>query len=169
MLVPYNFAPVGWAFCQGQILPIAQNTALFSLLGTYYGGNGTSTFALPNLQGNIAIGQGQGPGMPSYAMGETTGAQNVTLLTSQIPPHHHVHQGASGTQTTSNPVGNNFGEPARSGGKDYYVVPPTPGSTAQMNAAELQLAGGNLPHNNMMPYLVLNYVIALRGIYPTRA
>jgi microcystin-dependent protein len=169
MVVPYTFAPVGWAFCQGQLLPISQNTALFSLLGTQYGGNGTSTFALPNLQGNIPIGQGTGPGLPTYAMGETGGVANVTLLTTEIPAHSHVHQGVSAVGTTDNPVSNNFGELKREGGESYYVAAPAQGSTALMNQNALQTAGGSQAHSNLQPYLVLNYVIALRGVFPTRS
>jgi len=168
MLVPYNFAPSGWAFCQGQVLPISQNAALFSLLGTFYGGNGTSTFALPNLQGSMPIGQGTGPGLPGYVMGEQGGVQNVTLLATEIPSHTHVHQGAGSDGSSTNPVGNNFGDLSRSE-KAYYVTPPAPGSTALMNIGALQQTGGGQPHSNLQPYLVMNYVIALRGIYPSRS
>jgi microcystin-dependent protein len=168
MLVPYSFAPAGWAFCQGQILPISQNAALFSLLGAYYGGNGTSNFALPNLQGNIPIGQGAGPGLPEYSMGETGGVQSVSLLTSEMPIHSHVHYGDGTVASSANPVGMTFGDLSRTE-KSYYVAPPAQGSTALMNPGVLQPAGGNQPHNNMQPYLVMNYVIALRGVFPTRS
>jgi microcystin-dependent protein len=169
MLVPYTFAPYGWAFCQGQLLPIAQNTALFSLLGTAFGGDGRSTFALPNLQGNIPIGQGQGQALPYYLIGETGGAQNVTLLATEMPIHAHVQQGTSGEPTSSTPIGNNFGELARTSRNSFYVAPPDSKTSAQMNFAELQVAGNNQAHSNMQPYLVLNYVIALTGVYPPRS
>ncbi len=169
MLVPYNFAPSGWAFCQGQLLPISQNTALFSLLGTFYGGNGVSTFALPNLQGTVPIGQGTGSGLSTYSVGDTGGVAAETLVSAEMPSHKHTQQGSSGGQTVFSPIGNNFGEAGRTGGHDWYVPPPTPSTTAMMNPAELQMTGGSQSHPNMQPYLVMNYVIALRGIYPARS
>jgi microcystin-dependent protein len=166
LLVPYNFAPKNFAFCQGQLLPISQNTALFSILGTNYGGDGRSTFALPNLQSCIPVGQGQGPGLSPYVVGQTGGTDTVTLVTTQIPSHAHVQQGISGAATSQSPAATTF---APGGGRghalSYYIAPPT---TATMNASALAPTGGGQAHNNMMPYLVLNYVIALTGVFPPR-
>ena len=153
-LTAFNFAPKGWAFCNGQLMSISQNTALFSLLGTYYGGDGRSTFALPNLQGQAVVGQGQGPGLSDHFIGETGGEESVTLLTSEMPSHTHTTQ-AAGDQTSVRPAGL---APAPGG---YYGTP---------NAATMftNPTGGSMPHNNMQPYLVLNYIIALQGIFPPR-
>jgi microcystin-dependent protein len=162
-ILPFNFAPKGWAFCNGQLLPISQNTALFSLLGTTYGGDGKSTFSLPNLEGSVAIGQGQGQGLSQRFLGEQSGEQFVTLLTSEMPAHNH------GVTTNITPAtlgtGSNTLGFARSGGGNGYKagVPNTP-----LDPATLTLAGGSLPHNNMMPYLTLNYNIALQGVFPPR-
>jgi microcystin-dependent protein len=170
ILVPYNFAPQGWAFCEGQLLPIAQNTALFSLLGTYYGGNGTSNFQLPNLQGNIAVGQGQGPGLSPYDIGQTGGATSVTLNTSHLPAHTHTIP-ASITPGHITVPGSVYalGSGAR-GSVPVYAAPATEAtSPATMSGNVCAVAGGGQPHNNLMPYLVLNYIIALVGIYPSRS
>jgi microcystin-dependent protein len=167
LLVPYNFAPKNFAFCQGQLLPIMQNTALFSILGTNYGGDGRSTFALPNLQSSVPVGMGQGPGLSPYYIGETGGTDTVTLISSQIPTHNHVHQGTSGAASSLSPAATTF---APGGGRghalSYYIAPPT---SATMNVSALTSTGGNQPHSNMMPYLVLNYVIALAGVFPPRS
>jgi microcystin-dependent protein len=163
--VSFNFAPFGWALCNGQILPISQNTALFSLLGTFYGGNGTSNFALPNLQGLAPMSQGNGPGLTQRIIGETGGEPNVTLLLSQIPAHSHNAMNAPAS-TTGTPATNTvFGGGGR-GKADAYA--PAPGSPALMNPLAVTTVGGSLPHNNMPPYLVLNFVIALQGIFPSR-
>ena len=158
-----NFAPTGWAFCNGQILPISQNTALFSLLGTTYGGNGTSTFALPNLQGSAPMHQGDGPGLTSRSLGETGGSQTVTLVTSEIPAHTHqlMHSGGSANTGTPSPdVG--F---ARTGVAQIYAG----GNPDAMAPAQgLFPAGSSTPHNNMQPYLTLNFCIALQGVFPPR-
>jgi microcystin-dependent protein len=168
-LVGFNFAPVGWAFCQGQLLPISQNTALFSLLGTFYGGNGTSTFALPNLQGCVIVGQGQGPGLSPYEIGQAGGASSVTFNVNELPSHNHNvpasatagHGGVPGPTVA-------LGSGGR-GSQPIYATPSAQGaSPATMAAAECGSAGGSQPHNNMMPYLVLNYIIAVAGIFPTR-
>jgi microcystin-dependent protein len=155
--------------CNGQLLPISQNTALFSLLGTNFGGNGISTFALPNLQGSMPIGYGQGPGLPQYIIGETGGEQNVTLLTSQMPSHTHQHQGTTAIQATEVPTGATFGESGRSHPSVYYVAAPTPSTSAPMSPTELGIVGGSQAHPNMMPYLVMTYVIALQGQFPPRS
>ncbi|GGR33225.1 phage tail protein [Deinococcus ruber] len=161
-IFPFNFAPTGWAMCNGQILPISQNTALFSLLGTFYGGNGTSNFALPNLQGNAAIGVGQGPGLSVYDLGQTGGEATVTLLQSEIPAHTHVLQGLTDPAESGNPTGKLL---TRSTAGLVYGNTPT---GAQLAPVSIGVQGGNQPHNNMPPYLTLNYCIALQGIYPSR-
>ena len=161
----FNFAPRGWASCDGQILPISQNTALFSLLGTTYGGNGQSTFALPNLQGSTPIFWGQGPGLSLRDLGETGGEPTVNLQGTQIPVHQH------GVETyTGDPADSRIPSSATSLGV------PSPGSLYSTNAAGLQamnpqafaLAGGSLPHNNMQPNLVVFFAIALQGVFPPR-
>lgn len=159
----FNFAPTGWAQCNGQILPISQNTALFSLLGTFYGGNGQSTFALPNLQGMSAMNQGQGAGLSNRFLGETSGSEFVTLLISEMPAHAHGNpkcDGGGGGKVT--PANNAWGE---AGERVYAAVSNPP---VQMNPLALGLAGGSLPHNNMQPYLVVNFCIALQGVFPPR-
>lgn len=160
----FNFAPTGWAQCNGQLLPISQNTALFSLLGTFYGGDGKSTFALPNLQGNVPLHQGQGQGLSQRFLGEQSGSQFVTLLVSEIPLHTHAMQANAAPGTLNAP--DNGRAIARSSGGNVYKA----GSNAdtQMAFQELLPAGGSLPHNNMQPYLVVNFCIALQGVFPPR-
>ncbi len=165
-IFPYNFAPSGWALCQGQILAISQNTALFSLLGTFYGGNGTSNFALPNFQGNVPVNQGQGTGLSDYAIGETGGTTTVTLNQGQLPAHSHNVQCLAGGGNSNTPVGNSFAEVA-SGRGSLNLYNTNAGSTA-MSPACLRLAGGGGAHNNMAPYLCLNFCIALTGVFPAR-
>ena len=169
LLVPYNFPPQGWAFCQGQLLPISQNTALFSLLGTFYGGNGTSNFALPNLQGMMPIGIGNQSG--NYSIGQTGGEQNVTLIAGQLPAHSHVHAGTTVLPTSSSPSATAFaqGGGGRGHAFSYYVAPPVAGTLATMSSTCLALNGSGQAHSNMMPSLVLNYIISLVGIYPSRS
>lgn len=162
-IYPFNFAPRGWAFCNGQILPISQNTALFSLLGTTYGGDGRSTFGLPNLQGRAAMQPRQGPGLSLRDLGEAGGSDTVTLLQSEMPVHAH-------SLSASNEIGEDrkaVGEAvARStGGALYGPVPAIPVALAAEAVAPV---GGNQPHNNLMPYLTLNFCIALQGVYPPR-
>jgi microcystin-dependent protein len=165
-MVGFNFAPIGWALCNGQILSISQNTALFSLLGTQFGGNGTSTFALPNLQGISPLGQGNGAGLTPRVIGETGGEPTVTLLQSEIPSHTHSAQ--AGTASNSDAPGPTtiFGDGGR-GKPDAYA--PASGPAASMGVVAVGSAGGSQPHNNMPPYLVSNFVIALQGIYPSRS
>ncbi len=163
-IFPFNFAPVGWAFCNGQILSISQNTALFSLLGTTYGGNGTTTFALPNLQGSAPMSFGNGPGLSSHVLGEASGSPTVTLLSSQMPLHSHSFSVDPQAKKESSSVANNV--PAAASGADFYS---TAASNNTMNAQMLPVAGGNLPHDNMQPYLALSFCIALNGIYPPRS
>jgi microcystin-dependent protein len=165
----FNFPPTGWAFCDGQLLPISQNTALFSLLGTYYGGNGQTTFGLPNLQGSAPIHQGQGPGLSLYDLGQAGGEETVTLLNTEMPAHSHTAASAnatgSGTQLT--PASNIWANPStrRATVNMYASGPPN----VLMDPATLTIAGQGLPHNNMPPYLCLNFCIALQGIYPPRS
>jgi microcystin-dependent protein len=170
-IFPFNFAPRGWAFCDGQLLPLSQNTALFSLLGTTYGGDGKSNFALPNLQGNAPMQQGQGPGLSDRFLGEQSGSETVTLLQSEIPAHPHSLNATTVKGTTASPSGaelasgqwnNNQGG---SGGLQYYT---TTAPSANMSPFAIGVAGGSLPHNNMMPYLTLNFCIALQGVFPPR-
>jgi microcystin-dependent protein len=164
-IFPFNFAPTGWAFCSGQILPISQNTALFSLLGTYYGGDGKSTFALPNLQGSCALGQGQGPGLSDYFLGQQAGSENVTLIITEIPMHTHnlmatVEDGTQGSLTQGITIATSVGGPM------YQTT--TNQQNVTMDFQSLSIAGASMPHNNMMPYLTLNMCIALQGVFPPR-
>ncbi|HEX3672757.1 MAG TPA: tail fiber protein [Rhizomicrobium sp.] len=166
----FNFAPKGWAICNGQLLPISQNTALFSLLGTNYGGDGKSTFGLPNFQGMASVGQGQGAGLSSYSIGESTGAENVTLLQTEMPSHNHSLVGTSTSGTTLTAMNNQLAK-AFSGGKQASYTgnylstnaPQTP-----MSGQALTTAGNSFPHNNMQPYLTLNFCIAMQGVFPAR-
>jgi microcystin-dependent protein len=164
-IFPFNFAPKGWAMCNGQLLPISQNTALFSLLGTQFGGNGTSNFALPNLQGCVGIHMGQGPGLSNYSEGQTGGQETHTLLLSEMPAHAHVVNGNANPANSDSPANTFPASTAATGGNTYSNA--TDGTT--MNPGVIALAGGSLPHNNLQPYLVLNYCIALVGIYPPRS
>lgn len=156
-IYPLTFVPTGWASCDGQLLPVSQNTALFSLLGSAYGGNGSTTFALPNLNGAVAMGEGQGPGLSLRDHGETGGTAEVTLLESEIPLHSHGLQADSGTATSANPA---TAVPANTEA-DLY---DTSGTTRQA----LGPSGSSLPHTNVQPTLVMRYCIALQGIYPPR-
>jgi len=160
-----NFAPKGWASCDGQLLPISQNTALFSLLGTYYGGDGKSTFALPNLEGSSPIGQGQGPGLSERFLGEVAGEQTVTLLTSEMPLHPHSLQADSFDTGDGRTPGPSFSMAKTSPGNAYQNAASP---LVQMNVQALTLAGSGLPHNNMMQYLTVFFIIALQGVFPPR-
>jgi microcystin-dependent protein len=162
-IFPFNFAPKGWAFCDGQLLPLSQNTALFSLLGTTYGGDGKSNFALPDMQGNAPMHPGQGPGLSLHDLGETGGSETVTLLESEIPGHSHNITASSQDGLDSHPV-NNF--LAQGIGINLYVNAGT--TPVNMNDNSLSPAGGDQPHNNMQPYLTLNFCIALQGVFPPR-
>ena len=161
-----NFAPYGWATCDGQIVPISQNTALFSLIGTYYGGNGTSTFALPDLRGCAPLHPGQGPGLSLYVIGQTGGSQTVTLLQSEMPAHTHTAQASTDTDHLASPAGNAWGTGQRGMGNVYA---PTSANNVQMDPLATSIAGGNLPHNNMPPFLVLTFIIAQQGVFPQRS
>ena len=164
-LVGFNFAPIGWAPAQGQLLPISRSTALFALLGVMYGGDGKSNFALPNLQGNVAVGVGQGPGLSLYDQGQTGGSQNVTLMASETPPHGHPFN-ADGRDATTSAPGNSA--LAKTTTNNVLVYATSGRSQVQLSPNFLAPFGGNQPHNNMMPYLTLNWVIAMTGIFPAR-
>jgi len=171
-IVPFNFAPKGWAFCDGQLLPLSQNTALFALLGTVYGGDGKSTFALPNLQGSACMHPGQGPGLSQRFLGEQSGTSDVTLLESEMPAHQHFFQvNATTDSSLGSAQGNVIGKSRYDDGQgntgqvSTFSAQPT---TTQLQFNALALAGGSLPHSNMQPYLTLNYVIALQGVFPAR-
>ncbi len=163
---PFNFAPNGWAACNGQILPISQNTALFSLLGTQFGGNGTSNFGLPNLQGSAPLDAGQGPGLSQRTIGETGGEASVTLSLTQIPNHTHQAFGVAATGDQLSPAGRTWAT-AHSGKVKDNNYSSTAGAT--MNGTALSQAGSSLPHDNMPPYLTVNFCIALTGIFPARS
>jgi microcystin-dependent protein len=163
----WNFAPRGYALCNGQILSISQNTALFSLLGTTYGGNGTTTFNLPNLQSSVAIGFGSGPGLSNYSLGEQGGEENHTLLATEMPAHNHLVNSNNGDGALNTPVNNFFAGPGADRDLFWYNDANT-GGTSNMNPGAIGLSGSNLPHNNRMPYLVVNYCIAMQGIFPSR-
>jgi microcystin-dependent protein len=159
----FNFAPRGFALCQGQLLPISQNTALFSILGTTYGGNGTSNFALPDLRGRVPVSAGQGLGLSNYLLGESTGTENVSLISSQMPAHGH-NAGCFNGDGDSYTGGNAIPAKDTAGGNNVYSSP----SGSLMNGGAVTVTGGGLPHNNLQPYLVVNYCIALQGIFPAR-
>ncbi|PWT70440.1 MAG: phage tail protein [Proteobacteria bacterium] len=170
-ILPFAFAPKGWALCDGQLMALSQNTALFSLLGTTYGGDGRSTFALPNLQGSVPMQPGQGAGLSLYDLGEQGGVQYVTLLQSEMPLHTHSAgcvDGARIAPEVGNPANSTLSKGAGTTPPTPYVTPaPTPNGL--LNANMVAVAGGSQPHNNMMPYLTLNFCIALQGIYPPRS
>jgi microcystin-dependent protein len=162
-ILPYTFTPKGWATCDGQLMPISQNTALFSLLGTTYGGDGKSNFALPNLEGSVPLGVGQGQGLSEYFEGQSGGTETVTLLDSEIPGHTH-------SLNAFNTVGDNPSPNAHAlanYGTKTYLPPPV--QTPQTMAFQaLPVAGGSFPHNNDQPYLTLQFCIALQGVFPPR-
>jgi microcystin-dependent protein len=162
-IFPFNFAPKGWAFCDGQLLPLSQNTALFSLLGTTYGGDGKSTFALPNLRGSAPMHPGQGPGLSQRFLGESGGSENVTLLESEMPAHNHSLRADTVDLADTNTPGPGtvFGQSA--GGTLYQSSQNT-----QLGPTALSVAGGSQPHTNMQPYLTLSFNIALQGVFPPR-
>jgi microcystin-dependent protein len=163
-IFPFNFAPKGWAFCDGQILPLSQNTALFSLLGTTYGGDGKSNFALPNMQGNAPMHPGQGPGLSLHDLGETGGSDTVSLLESEIPSHSHALMAAVPPALLFAPSPTTA--LSRSAGGPAYQV--SNAGLVTMNDNAIAPAGGDQPHNNLQPYLTLNFCIALQGVFPPR-
>lgn len=161
-LLPYSFAPRDWALCNGQILSISQNPALFSLLGTTYGGDGKSTFALPNLQGSVVMHPGQGPGLSPHDLGESGGSDKITLVESEMPAHPHPLSASTGDGNATSPVGQRL---ANGIGLAMYAAPSSP---VALDANVVAPVGGGAPHNNLQPYLTMNYCIALQGIYPAR-
>jgi microcystin-dependent protein len=164
-----NFAPRGWAFCQGQILSIAQNTALFALLGTTFGGNGQTTFALPDFRGRVAVGTGQGPGLPSVNLGQMAGSPTHTLIITEMPAHNHqINGNAGGLANNANPGGNTLGIGVVASGNAPVNMYNTAAPTGPLNAQTCGIAGGSQPHNIMQPYLGMNYIICLEGIFPSR-
>jgi len=162
-IFPFNFAPKGWAWCDGQLLPLSQNTALFSLLGTTYGGNGKSNFALPDLQGRAPMHPGQGPGLSLHDLGETGGSETVTLLESEIPAHAHALMAQNLVGSDNVPTANDF---SRGNNVNAYKAPG--GALGNMAPEALAPAGGDQPHNNMQPYLTFYFNIALQGVFPPR-
>jgi microcystin-dependent protein len=160
-IFPFNFAPKGWAWCDGQLLPLSQNTALFSLLGTTYGGDGKSNFALPDLQGRAPMHPGQGPGLSLHDLGETGGSETVTLLVSEIPAHSQGLRGVDDNGTFKSPGGMIL-----AGGNQMYLTPAA--VNANLAFEVLAPAGGDQPHNNMQPYLTFYFNIALQGVFPPR-
>jgi len=171
IMVPFNFSPKGYAACNGDLLPISQNTALFSLLGTTYGGDGKSTFALPDLSGRVPVGDGQGPGLSLRSQGEQGGEETVTLLVSEIPNHTHIIKErplaplAGGANNTHNPVGNYPGIPAS---QASYSATQSTGTIPIQGTLVAGPAGGGLPVNNMQPTLTVNFLIAMQGVFPQR-
>jgi microcystin-dependent protein len=162
-IFPFNFAPKGWAFCNGQLLPISQNTALFSLLGTTYGGDGKSNFALPDLQGNAPMHPGQGPGLSLHDLGETGGSETVTLLQNEMPSHPHGMRADALDTADTNVPSPNAAYALSTGGTLYQGA-----QNGQMAPQALPPAGGDQPHNNLQPYLTLYFNIALQGVFPPR-
>jgi microcystin-dependent protein len=162
-IFPFNFAPKGWALCDGQLMPISQNTALFSLLGTTYGGDGKSNFALPDMRGNAPMHPGQGPGLSLHDLGETGGSDTVSLLQSEMPAHTHGWTASNQAGTDQSPINEMF-----AGGVGGIAMYATPTSITQLNPNALPPVGGNQPHNNLMSYLTLNFCIALQGVFPPR-
>jgi microcystin-dependent protein len=162
-IFPFNFAPKGWAWCNGQLMPISQNTALFSLLGTTYGGDGKSTFALPDLEGRAPMHPGQGPGLSLHDLGESGGSETVTLLDSEIPAHIHTVRASNQTADIQQPTTN--ATVAKASSATPFAAS---GALAMMAPASLAPAGGGQPHNNMMPYLTVYFCIALQGVFPAR-
>lgn len=160
-----NFAPTGWALCNGQLMPISQNTALFSLLGTTYGGDGKSTFALPNMQDSTPVFWGQGAGLSDYFIGQASGSPTVTLLSSEMPLHNHNMMAYTGDAADSRIPGPTVSLGFPNPGSLYN---PSVSGVAQMNPQALSISGSSFPHNNMMPYLTVTFIIALQGIFPAR-
>jgi len=167
-----TFAPRGWAFCDGSLLAISQNSALFAILGTTYGGNGTQTFALPDLRGRVAVGAGNGPGQPPVQPGQVSGSANVTLLASQMPQHTHLQQFANVPATTNSPAGNVLAQVLAADGDGIALTTTAYAPSASLVAGSptaIGMAGGNQPLSVMQPYTGMNYIICLEGLFPSRS
>jgi microcystin-dependent protein len=164
MLVAFNFNPMGWQLAEGQLVSISQNAALFSLLGTQYGGNGTSNFGLPNLQGNVPVGAGQGPGLSQYFQGETGGSSTVTLLASETPNHSHSCMARSVLSDQTTPIGGSLADCKAGSLYTSTATPLTPMASASVSTYN----GGSQPHQNMMPFLGMYWIIAFQGVFPAR-
>ncbi len=162
-----SYAPVGWMLCAGQLLNISEYDALFALIGTTYGGDGVNTFKLPDLRGRLPVGQGNGPGLTPYVLGQEFGTESVTLLSQQMPSHSHSFFASTASPSTSpSPTNNVF---AHSNTDNIYAPLPQTGADPQvMNVASVQVAGGNQPHNNIMPTTAINYILCVQGIFPSR-
>jgi microcystin-dependent protein len=160
-----NYAPIKWAMCEGQLLPVSQNDALFSLLGTIYGGDGMTTFALPDLRGRVPIHMGQGPGLTDRRIGQKFGSENVTLTGQNLPNHTHTLNAASGDGTSNNPAANVLGASTNT----VQIYNSTSTAPVSMNAAAVGSTGGSQAHSNLMPTQCVNFIIALYGIYPSRS
>ncbi len=172
MLVGFGFAPRGWAQCSGQLMSIQQNTALFSLLGTWYGGNGVQTFALPDLRGRTPVGAGSSvdPGwQPNMQQGQVGGVENVTLTNANVPSHAHQVTASTAAGNNRLPSARIFAQSTNTAGSAVPLYAPAGGATVQMNPSSVALSGQNQPHNNMQPYMALNFCIALSGVYPSRS
>jgi microcystin-dependent protein len=163
-MFPFTFAPKGWAFCNGQLLPISQNTALFALLGTVYGGDGKSTFALPDVGGSVVLGPGRSTTGTNYYLGQQSGVPYVTLIQTEMPVHTHFIQGGNGPSDLNDPDTDRVLSKS-TGALDFKT---SPAFNVQMAPQMIAPAGGSLPHNNLMPTLVLNFCIALQGVFPAR-
>lgn len=169
-LLPYTFPPKGWALCNGQLLPIASNTALFSILGTMYGGNGTTNFALPNLPGCVVVGAGAGPGLQNWDPGMSEGSDNVTLIATEMPAHNHTLSGLDVVGTTGAPSADAYlGQDRRGGtGNVDFLAPSATTVDTSMDPQALTVSGGSQAHENRQPFLALNFCIAMQGIFPPR-
>lgn len=170
-MVGWNFAANGWALCNGQVLSISQYTALFSLLGTYYGGDGVQTFALPNLQGRVPIHQGSGLGLSPYVIGQASGNENVTLLSTQMPQHNHLVGVSNQAGSIADPTNSVLAQGNSGSGRNAVAVSDyvSTAATGTLSPATISMAGGSQPHNNIQPYLCVNFIIALTGIFPARS
>ena len=169
-MVGWNFAANGWALCNGQLMSISQNTALFSLLGTYYGGDGVSTFALPNLQGRVPIHQGNGIGLSPYTIGQSAGSENIPLLANQMPTHNHLMGVSTQSGSVANPTNALLAEGNSGGGRAPVPVSNyvSTAATGTLAPTAITSAGGSQPHSNIQPFLCINFIIALTGIFPSR-
>ena len=164
--VGFNFAPVGWVLCNGQLLPISEYEVLYTLIGTTFGGNGQTTFAVPDLRGRSPMGQGTGPGLPAAVLGQAAGSESVTLLSTQIPTHPHLLMASSATGTLSKPTATSVLANQSNALTPMYAAPP---STVSLLPTSIGQAGGSQPHENRQPYNTVNYIISTVGIFPSQS